>query len=65
MTTGTIYGRDEPNVALQNTAPSGSGAALLNNGGTADYGSGSNPWTPFANIIEDTIKYLNGAIVTP
>jgi len=55
----TIYGDDEPNPALANTAPNGTGAALY---GTA-YGKGSSG-EPLAtlNNEENTIIVVNGQL---
>ncbi|MDR1804279.1 MAG: bacterial Ig-like domain-containing protein [Treponema sp.] len=66
ITHGTVYGTNETNAALRNTATTG--AALWKNGGTAVYGNGAGtpiPLTAGTNARDVTIEVNNGVLTLP
>jgi len=63
ITSGTIYGSNETNARLRNTAANG--AALYRNSGTARYGKSGGPWTDIplnGSARDDTIRVVGGAL---
>ena len=70
ISNGTIYGSNETNTTLQNTANSSGAALYINgNGSTVQYGTFSgtgNAWVSKGNLAttDDTIRVANGELVT-
>jgi uncharacterized repeat protein (TIGR02543 family) len=68
IVTGTVYGANETNTTLKNTA--GTGVVLYWSSGTAEYGTFSgNTWNSNGSLynINDTIRVVNGELpgITP
>jgi len=67
ITNGTIYGNNETDTALRNTAVNGGAALYVYSGSTAQYGSGSS-WTDIplnsgsTTSRDDTIRVVNGVL---
>jgi hypothetical protein len=70
IVSGTIYGTNESNISLQNTAAVNGAALYVQNGSSAQYGNGGGTWINLplttdgtsGSYTDTTVKYLNGVV---